>query len=153
MDDSSPTNNRSRRSSATLSPRTSLTTPGVDAMRRAVVMGATRFGAPTAPPPIAAYPDVSLCMDDIADDVSVEDLYEPPEVWKGSGAYDDKPTERKLSMDEVKKEKEEAERDSKRRKELKKAIKDYMKTSLSRYAPAESSCGPPLYFRSYIQQE
>lgn len=142
-DDSSPTSSPSRRSSALHSPRPSLTTQGVDGLRRAAVMGATRFGAPTAPPPIAAYPDVSLCMDDIADDGSVEDLYEPSTVWKGDGVYDDKPAERKVSMDEVKEEKAAAEIDAKRQKELKKAIKDYMKTSLSRYAQGEPSCGRP----------
>lgn len=94
-------------------------------------MGATRLGAPSPPPPIAAFPDVAVTMDDVADDCSVEDVYESPAMWQGGGMYDDKPAERKVSMDEVQEEKEAAAKDAKRQKELKKAIKDYMKTSLS----------------------
>lgn len=67
----------------------------------------------------------------MADDCSVEDLYEPTAMWRGDGMYDDKPAERKTSIDEVQEEKEAAAIDAKRQKELKKAIKDYMKTSLS----------------------
>lgn len=96
-------------------------------------MAATRLGAPAPPPPIAAYPDVAVCMDDVADDVSVEDPYEPPAAWKGDGVYEDKPAARNVSIDEVQEEKAAAALDAKRQKELKKAIKDYMKTSLSRY--------------------
>lgn len=94
-------------------------------------MGATRLGAPSPPPPIAAFPDVAVAMDDGADDCSVEDVYEPPAMWQGGGMYDDQPAERKVSMDDVQEEKEAAAKDAKRQKELKKAIKDYMKTSLS----------------------
>lgn len=96
-------------------------------------MGATRLGSPAPPPPIASYPDVAVCMDDVADDVSVEDLYEPSAAWRGDGVYEDQPTTRKVSIDEVQEEKAEAADEAKRQKELKKAIKDYMKTSLSRH--------------------
>lgn len=109
-----------------------MTPRDVDGLRRAAVMGATRLGAPVPPPPIAAYPDVTVCMDDAADDCSVEDLYEPSAVWRGDKMYDDKPTERRTSMDEVDEEKAAAAIEAKRQKELKKAVKDYMKTSLSR---------------------
>lgn len=122
-----------RRWSGARSPRPSRTSREVDGLRRAAVMAATRLGAPAPPPPIAAYPDVAVRMDDVADDVSVEDLYEPPAAWRDDGVYEDKPAARKVSIDEVQEEKAAAALDAKRQKELKKAIKDYMKTSLSRY--------------------
>lgn len=122
-----------RRWSGARSPRPSRTSREVDGLRRAAVMAATRLGAPAPPPPIAAYPDVAVRMDDVADDVSVEDLYEPPATWRDDGVYEDKPAARKVSIDEVQEEKAAAALDAKRQKELKKAIKDYMKTSLSRY--------------------
>lgn len=100
-------------------------------------MGATRHGAPAPPPPIAPLPhtDVTVAMDS-GDDGSVGEPGDRGELPGGRAAWgpaEDAPACRRgSSLDEVGEEKAAAKAAAKNEKELRKALKDYMKTSLSR---------------------